>query len=162
MGLIAVSYSPPPAHFVATSRTPSAPWRRTDRLVVALAGGLLLVPVAIALCLPPSPSGLGTHQQLGLPPCTLLDWYGIRCPSCGMTTAWCCLVRGQIVPALRANVGGALLGLAAAIGGPWLVVSGVCSRWVGGFPRDGWIIAAATLILTLTLVQWTVRLSLGW
>ncbi|RMG03430.1 MAG: DUF2752 domain-containing protein, partial [Planctomycetota bacterium] len=55
----------------------------TGGAAVGLAG--LLV---IAAVLRPSPTGLGTHQQLGLPPCTFRAMFGSRCPTCGMTTAW--------------------------------------------------------------------------
>jgi hypothetical protein len=79
-----------------------------------------------------------------------------------MTTAWSRLVRGQIVPALRANAGGALLAVVALVGGPWLLGSGIRGRWIGGLPRDSWIIAVAVLIILTTLTQWIVRLSLGW
>lgn len=157
-----MSYPPPPAQVAVSAGCFHAPWRWFDRLAVTGAGGLLLVLLAIAVWLPPSQSGLGTHRQLGLPPCTLLDWYGFRCPSCGMTTAWSRLVRGQIVPALRANAGGALLAVAAIVGGPWLLGSGIRGRWIGGLPRDSWTIAVAVLILVTTLTQWIVRLSLGW
>ncbi|NBO19844.1 MAG: DUF2752 domain-containing protein, partial [Proteobacteria bacterium] len=38
--------------------------------------------------LTPDARGLGTHEQLGLPPCGFYLWYGLPCPSCGMTTSW--------------------------------------------------------------------------
>lgn len=156
-----MSYSSPPAQVAAPCGLIHAPWRWRDRLIVTGAGGVLLMLLAVAFWLPPSPLGFGTHQQLGLPPCTLLDWYGIRCPSCGMTTAWSCLLRGQIVPALQANAGGAMLALTALVGGPWLLASGIRGRWIGKLPSDTWVIAATLLILVTTLTQWTLRLSLG-
>lgn len=156
-----MSYPPPPAQLAAPAGLPCAPWRWHDRLVVTLAGGVLILLLAIALWLSPSQSGLGTHRQLGLPPCTLLDWYGIRCPSCGMTTAWSYLMHGQIVPALRANAGGAMLAIAALVGGPWLLASGVRGRWLGPRLAESWLIALAVLILATTLTQWVLRLWLG-
>lgn len=35
----------------------------------------------------PDPAGLGTHEQLGLPPCRSIDWFGVPCPGCGVTTS---------------------------------------------------------------------------
>src|SRR5262245_11862434 len=96
------------------------------------AGGVLVALLVTASRLTPSPQGLGTHRQLGLPPCTVLDWFGIRCPSCGMTTSWAHVARGRVLAATQANAGGALLALAAAACGPWLVGSGLCGRWLIG------------------------------
>lgn len=80
-------------------------------LVVAL---LCAVPLAVAGRLKPHPDGLGTHQQLGLPPCTILMMWGIRCPSCGMTTSWSYFVRGQWWMSLRSNAAGTLLAVIAS------------------------------------------------
>jgi hypothetical protein len=136
--------------------------RWLDRAVLALAGSLLLAMLVTAAWLTPSPRGIGTHQQLGLPPCTVVQWFGFRCPSCGMTTSWAYLLRGHVVPALRANAGGALLALSAAACAPWLLVSGLRGRWLIGRPREGLILAVGLLIVVVTLTQWTLRLSLGW
>ena len=156
-----MSYPPPPAQLAAAASHSRSLWRWNDRLAVIGAGGLLIGLLAIAAWLSPSQSGLGTHRQLGLPPCTLLDWYGIRCPSCGMTTAWSHLMRGQIVPALRANAGGAMLAVAALVGGPWLLASGIRGRWLETWLAESWLIALAVLILATTLTQWILRLWLG-
>ena len=108
-----MSYSPPPAGIACGPLALAPRLRWLDRLVVAATGCVLLGMLATAIWLTPSPSGQGTHQQLGLPPCTIWAWYGFRCPSCGMTTAWSHVVRGQVLAACRANVGGALLGVVA-------------------------------------------------
>ena len=44
--------------------------------------------LSIARVLTPSPSGVGTHEQLGLPACIFLKVTGWRCPSCGLTTSF--------------------------------------------------------------------------
>jgi hypothetical protein len=51
------------------------------------------VVLTIARVLSPSPNGLGTHQQLGLPPCFFHQMTGIPCPTCGMTTSFAHTVR---------------------------------------------------------------------
>ena len=48
----------------------------------------LLGLLAVARWLEPAASGMGTHQQLGLPACTTVTLFNVRCPSCGMTTSW--------------------------------------------------------------------------
>ena len=154
------SYPPPPAR-VAFS--PGAQMLRLpERLVIVVAGGLLLALLLTAAWLTPSPRGMGTHQQLGLPPCTLVQFLGIRCPSCGMTTSWAHLVRGHAWAAFRANAGGALLGVAAVVCGPWLVVSGIRGRWCGGPPNEWLTLLVGFTIMGVTLIDWAVRLSLGW
>ena len=84
-----------------------------------LAAGLIFV-LGIAAWLTPNPSGLGTHQQLGLPPCTSLMVLGIRCPACGMTTSWALMIEGRIPEALAANLGGSLLFVVAFLSVPWI------------------------------------------
>ena len=53
----------------------------------------LLLPLGAAVRLQPAREGLGTHQQLGLPPCTFRVLFDRPCPSCGMSTSWAHLVR---------------------------------------------------------------------
>jgi hypothetical protein len=157
-----VSYSPPPAELAV--QTPLAAPRLAwiERVVLATGGSVLVGLLATAALLTPDPAGMGTHQQLGLPRCTIVEWYGIRCPSCGMTTSWAHVVRGRLVSALAANAGGTLLALVAMICGPWLIVSGLRGRWLAGPPREGWTLTVGLAIVVVTLTQWTLRLSLGW
>jgi hypothetical protein len=130
-------------------------------MLVAL-GGCLLALLAVAAWLTPNPQGLGTHRQLGLPPCTFVAWFGIRCPSCGMTTSWSHLLRGNVVGALQANAGGALLAVTAALLAPWLLGSGLFGKWLIGPPRPGFTLLLGLTIVTITLVQWVMRVSFGW
>jgi hypothetical protein len=54
------------------------------RIFVLLGGFGLIALLATARWLTPDARGLGTHEQLGLPPCGFYLWYGLPCPSCGM------------------------------------------------------------------------------
>lgn len=75
----------------------------------------VLMMVAVGLYLTPDARGHGTHQQLGLPPCTIHFLTGRPCPSCGLTTSVSAVLHGQFALAWRANplgfviVGAALL-----------------------------------------------------
>jgi len=65
----------------------------TDWLMKPRIFGLVLlfptvIILTIALILDPDPSGIGTHQQLGLHPCSFWLWFEIPCPVCGMTTTF--------------------------------------------------------------------------
>src|SRR5262245_24524741 len=126
---------------------------------MVLAGGVLVTLLVTASRLTPSSRGMGTHQQLGLPPCTMVQWFGLRCPSCGMTTSWAHLTRGHLLASLRANSGGALLGIAAAFCGPWLLLSGLRGQWVVQPPSEWITLTAGLAIIGVTLIDWAIRLT---
>jgi hypothetical protein len=73
----------------------------------------VLVMVGVGLYLTPDPAGHGTHQQLGLPPCTIYYLTGRPCPSCGLTTSVSAILHGQFGLAWRANPTGFLIVAAA-------------------------------------------------
>ena len=99
---------------------------------------------------------------MGLPPCTVVVLFGQPCPACGMTTAWAHLVRGDGVNALRANAGGALLGILDLVAVPWLLLSAACGRWIGGWTPTSTAMAwAAVVVMLVTLVDWGLRLMTG-
>lgn len=120
-------------------------------------GGILLAACALVVVtsfwLSPDPAGLGTHQQLFLPPCLFHLLTGLPCAFCGMTTGFALMAQGQVSAALAANLmapGGfavtvvvGLLGLVAAIRGrslapgllkhpraPKVFLAGVLVVWV--------------------------------
>ena len=117
-------------------------WVRGMLLGVAI--GLTAV-FAVAFWLNPyqsdgSPRRMATHQQLGLPPCTFFSVTGLPCPSCGMTTSFALLVRGDVPNSLRANAVGTLLALFCLALIPWCLTCAArrqCSssaRWTGPSP----------------------------
>ncbi|MCO8125147.1 DUF2752 domain-containing protein [Stieleria sp. TO1_6] len=121
-------------------------------IALVLAGML-----AVASQLQPSPVGLGTHHQLGLPPCSIRMLWGIRCPSCGMTTAWAHFMHADILAAATANLGGLLLAIYA------IAAAIICGRvaLLGRFPQPS-TIRIATLVLIaialVSLVEWIIRI----
>jgi hypothetical protein len=129
-------------------------------MAAAVASGLLAL-LAVAAFLRPDPRGLGTHEQCGLPPCTFRFLFGRPCPTCGMTTAWAHLVRGQLTDALRAHVGGTLLGTLAVASVPWLMVSAARGRWLWWAPNSVAVAWAGSAILLVTLIEWGIRLAAG-
>ena len=90
----------------------------TQFLWVVLCAGALTA----AAMFRPDPRGLGTHEQLGFPPCSFHRLTGVPCPGCGMTTAFAHTVRLQFAQALRANLFGTLLCVSASAFGVFSLV----------------------------------------
>ena len=137
------------------------PLSRMEQVTLILAGLVGLTLLLLAVWLQPNPSGFGTHQQLGLPPCTFQFWFDIPCPSCGGTTAFAHFVRGQWGSALRANAASGLFAGLCVIGVPWSWASAWRRRYLG--VRDI-VLTLVVILLTLSVVagcQWVARL-LGW
>ena len=88
----------------------------TGCLAVMCVGVLLL-----ALSVEPNPSGLGTHTQWNIPACGWVERTGYPCPTCGMTTAFSHVVRGQFIRAFLAQPAGALLAMGFLAGAVWFV-----------------------------------------
>lgn len=81
------------------------------------ASGLALSCLAILMmgaALDPDPSGLGTHEQLGLTPCPWLLAYGLPCPTCGMTTAVSSAAHGAILRSFGVQPAGAVFAISVA------------------------------------------------
>lgn len=135
------------------------------RIALFFTGSGLLVLLVVAFVLKPDPSGMGTHQRLGLRPCNFQIWFGekwgekARCPSCGMTTSWAHMTKGQVVRSFQANSGGALLALTAVVLGPWLLISGLLGRWFFRSPDERVVLTVFITIMLVTLVDWIVRLT---
>lgn len=70
---------------------------------------IFAVVIFLGMWLTPSPSGVGTHEELGLPPCGFLTLTGYPCPSCGLTTVFALLLHGRIFDALRVQPFGVVL-----------------------------------------------------
>jgi hypothetical protein len=141
-------------------RNESSQFSLPQRLLVLLAGLILLALLAVAAWLPPDPRGLGTHQGLGLPPCSFRQMTGLRCPSCGMTTSWSHLMRGQLLSSVKANASGMLLGVLAILLTPWVLGSAIRGRWLIR-PLDEQVTLVVVIgILVITVGEWCLRLWL--
>ena len=86
-----------------------------------------LIPLLLAVRLHPSPTGVATHTEMGFQQCRMLQVTGIPCPSCGMTTSWSWLVRGNVVASLYVQPMGtvlALIAIACVWGGFYIAITG--------------------------------------
>ena len=96
---------------------------RIERVVVGLYGRVVAFLVSfaclslmiVAAHLTPNPSGMGTHTQLHLDQCQFALRTGLPCPSCGMTTSFAWLSRGNFPAAIYVQPMGAMIALAAIV-----------------------------------------------
>ena len=111
----------------------AAPTAWYVRAVLLSIGATLAVVFGVAFSLDPynpdgSPRSMATHTKLGLPPCNFVELTGKPCPSCGMTTSFALLVRGDVRASLRANWVGTTLAAFWAVLLVWAVAGGLAGR----------------------------------
>ena len=87
----------------------ASPVERVLLVVSALAVAALCV---VLVRLDPDPRGHGTHEQLGLAPCSWPSERGMPCPTCGVTTAAVLLLRLRPADAFLTQPFGALVAVA--------------------------------------------------
>jgi hypothetical protein len=134
--------------------------------LVGLALGLAAV-FAIALWLDPyrpdgTPRRMGTHQQLHLPPCTFKEVTGLPCPSCGMTTSFALLVRGDVAHSLRANAAGTLLAVFCLALIPWALASALRRRPLFVRSLERAFTVCILVFLGAMLLRWCVVIAWAW
>jgi hypothetical protein len=132
--------------------------------LVGVAAGLILV-FAIGACLRPyeadgTPKTHGTHQQLGLPPCSFNAATGWPCPSCGFTTCFSLVAHGDFANAFRVNSVGTLFALYCLGLIPWALVSAYRRRvyWVRSVEK--FAVVSLIVMVTLMLGRWAILI--GW
>jgi hypothetical protein len=126
----------------------------------------LLVVFGIALWLDPyqgdgSARRMETHRQLGLPPCTFYAVTGLPCPSCGMTTSFALLVRGDMANSVRANAVGTLLALFGLALIPWCITAAITGRTLFVRSMERAISIVVLAFLTLMLLRWGLVIAFG-
>lgn len=89
-----------------------------DQLVAGAVFGTGAAMTYLLARVPPDPRGHGTHELLGMPPCSWPATLQAPCPTCGVTTAAAHLVHLQPVTAVVTQPFGAAL---AAVG-LWLAL----------------------------------------
>lgn len=152
-------------------RDPAAEAARLRRLtratLIAIAVALTAVFVAAFRIHPydgdGNPRTMSTHTQLGMPPCNFVVLTGKPCPSCGMTTSFALLVRGDVVASARANWVGSVICVLWALTLVWAVASGVWGKALFVPPGRGELVFTVIVgaVLTLMLARWTAVLISG-
>jgi hypothetical protein len=135
-----------------------SPRHRLAHTIVFLATAGIL---GLAAWLEPNPDGLGTHRQMGFPPCNMILLCGYPCPTCGMTTAFAHTVRGQFLSAFRAQPAGLLACLVTA----WMAFMSLaatlgCRRWTINWYRVS-PMRLALIGLAVVLLGWLYKVAAG-
>lgn len=65
--------------------------------------------IFISYNLIPNKNGVGTHEELGLPPCGFYTMFHKPCPSCGMTTCFALLAHLRLIDAIKIQPAGVFL-----------------------------------------------------
>jgi hypothetical protein len=97
----------------------AARWFSFSALLAWVGLALSVTVLVIATGLDPDERGFGTHEQLGLAPCAVLELTGKPCLSCGMTTSFAALMRGRVLDSVHANPAGCALCLLTLVAPFW-------------------------------------------
>jgi len=137
------------------------------RLSIWVRGGLVLMAIGlisvlvIAVGLDPyeadgTPRAMGTHQQLGMPPCTFVLRTGKPCPSCGLTTSFSLFMHGDVMGSMRTNWVGTVMVLFIFALVPWVAWCVVRKRLVGIRSLELGALAVMGVFAVLLLLRWGV------
>lgn len=141
------------------AKRPRTTW--AVRATLLMVGAALAAVFGVAVYLDPynpdgTPRTMATHTALGLPPCNFVALSGKPCPSCGMTTSFALLVRGDVRASLRANWVGTTLAVFWAGLLVWAVASGLAGKMLF-IPRGRGELALTLVVggfLVLMLGRW--------
>ncbi len=137
---------------------PPVGWRE----LMPFAATLLSLSVVLGgmALLKPSRDYVGTHQQLGFPPCSFRAVFGLPCPGCGGTTSVAFMVHGHPVDALKSNLFGSAVFL--VIAATWLgcLFSVVTRRPIALLLEGRDAARVVAYAIALMLVSWVVKIAL--
>lgn len=132
-----------------------------ERLHYVILTLLSLIVIGVARYLNPASSGQGTHEQLGLPPCTFHLLTGHGCPGCGLTTSFAHLARGHLASAFHSNPVGVLLFTTIVLFVPYFVYRILRPAPLDDLLTSRWLSRALVALMIVMFLSWIVRLALG-
>jgi hypothetical protein len=129
---------------------------------IALCGLMIVARQVVPYDDDGNPLRMGSHQSIGLPQCNFLVWFGKPCPSCGMTTSFAFLVRGDVWNSVRANFVGTGLALFCIFLIPWTIWTAIRGRLVLVQSIEVPLGISVGVFTVVLLVRWALVLLIGW
>lgn len=135
-----------------------------ERFFWAVASLCAAVVLALSVWLKPDSRGIGTHEQLGLPPCGFVQMFeGMPCPSCGFTTTFALAAHARPLEAIKNQPFGFVLFVVTVLAVPVTLFAAVRSvslfeateRWPWGRVFVGFLL----LWLLAWLYKWKVLMG---
>ncbi|MBK7642437.1 MAG: DUF2752 domain-containing protein [Planctomycetes bacterium] len=126
---------------------------RSSEHWILLAGSIagFCILLCFGLFVTPDPRGYGTHTHLGLPDCMTIEWWGVPCPGCGVTTSVCLAAHGQLLASLHNQPLGLACALLLAVAPLWAVRQHFAGRdlyaEVGRIVFKPWLVVGALFVL---------------
>jgi len=149
---------------VAQEQTIEAP--RSVEHWVLLSGAIagLGILVLLGLFVTPDPRGFGTHTHLGLPECMTIEWWGVPCPGCGVTTSVCLAAHGKLLASLHNQPLGLVCAIVLAAVPLWATWQHFAGRDLyaeaGRLVFKPWLIGVGMLVLASWI--WKIGLVRQW
>ena len=135
---------------------------RSSRIVWALLGVAMVGVLLVARALTPDSSGMGTHEQLGLPPCVFRLLTTFPCPGCGLTTSFAHMAHFDVAGAVRAHAIGVPLFLVTLAAVPFSL-AGIVRGWQLGSVLRALRASEASIVgAGAFALAWAVRLAGVW
>lgn len=144
----------PPAPLVYAPQLSAARLSLPARLLALAISLASLGVLCFAAKIEPSPTGIGTHRQMGLQPCAFERRTGLPCVTCGMTTSFAHFARGQFLASFYVQPMGMILAVMTAMSfwaALYIALSGRPAYQLFGFlPTRYYVIP----FVSLTILAW--------
>lgn len=135
------------------------PLTGSDKILYLATSGAASLLLLVGRLLQPSPGGVGTHEQLGLPSCTFLYFTGIPCPGCGLTTSVAHAAHLHFFESIVTQPFGFVVFLFAALSIPlsvYLIYRRIPYSKLHGFRGKNLVVY---LLIALFLISWLYKIA---
>jgi hypothetical protein len=129
-------------------------------LLIALALAGLVALLVLGLFVKPDPRGYGTHEQLGLPSCKPMEWWGIPCPGCGVTTSVALAARGHLWASIHNQPFGFLVACGIPLFAIWCAAHHFRGRDLHTELKRMKLLWWGAIVATVMLFGWVYKLAL--
>ena len=150
---ISLPHPPTGQHQMTGSTTVTG--RRLIGVVVMIVTGTIL---GIAAWLTPATEGHGTHEQLGLQPCSWVARFDMPCPTCGMTTAFTHAANGNFVQSFTTQPMGFILVVLTAAGFLLSSYVAMTGSTIGAYFAPIWNARTVWILVALFLAAWVYKI----